>query len=85
MKERTDYYLWNQVHVITNEEEKRLLDNFLNNWDERLHALGLNKLGKVDYNTQLNLALLTEKPDLLEQFNLLEENFDDLLDLILNV
>lgn len=84
MGERTDYYLWNQVHVVQNEEEKRLLDNFLINWDERLHTLGLNKLGKVDYNTHLNLSFLSEKPDLVELFNLLEDNFDLILNLIIN-
>lgn len=83
MKERIDYYLWNQVHVVTAEDEKELLENFINKWDERLNDLGLKRLGKIDYNTKLNLSLLMENPDLLEQFGLLKENFNSLLDEVL--
>lgn len=84
MKRRMDYYMWNQVHKVSNDDEKALLDNFLEKWDNRLTELGLNKLGLVEYNIKLNLELLNDKPNLLKQFDLIKDNYNTLMDSILS-
>ncbi len=84
MNRRMDYYLWNQVHRVSDQDERLLLDQFLEKWDDRLTALGLKKLGSVEYNIKLNLELLNDNPDLNDQFNLIKDNYNNLMDTILN-
>ncbi|MCY3412638.1 MAG: ParA family protein [Candidatus Heimdallarchaeota archaeon] len=84
MTKRSDFYLWNQVHKVNDEEEKLLLNSFLEKWERRLNQLGLKKLGKVDYNIKLNLELLNDRPDLLKQFEYLNATYNELIEILLN-
>ena len=61
MSDRKDFYLWTQVHEGKTDDEKKMLADFLDYWDNRLYNLSLTKLGTIRYDNELHLHLLADK------------------------
>ena len=83
MKERNDYYIWNQVHDPVNDEERIILDNFLARWDINLKQYGLSNVGSVSFHSQFNLELLSDKPDFLGVYQRISNVYKEILDTIM--
>ncbi|OLS20080.1 MAG: hypothetical protein HeimC2_38810 [Candidatus Heimdallarchaeota archaeon LC_2] len=84
IKPRKDYYMWNQIFVPANDEDKNLLETFLQKWDTNLEKHGLINGGRIDFNTKLNLGLLGEDPQLEEFFIEVADPINSILDKILS-
>ena len=80
---RQDSYMWNQVHVPTDDHESLILENFLNRWDESMKLHGLLYGGKINFSTKLNLGLLGETPNMMDFFEETRKPIDSLLDKLL--
>jgi cellulose biosynthesis protein BcsQ len=79
MKERNDYYIWNQVHDPVNDEERTILDNFMTRWDNNLKQYGLSNVGSVRFHSQFNLELLSDKPDFLGVYKRISDIYKEIL------
>ncbi len=60
MKPRKDFFVWNQVPVTDNPEEKTLLNHFLSKWDVKIEELGIEVATVIPFDHMLNLQLLNE-------------------------
>ncbi|MFV2016799.1 MAG: ParA family protein [Candidatus Heimdallarchaeota archaeon] len=83
IKPRKDYYMWNQVFIPEDSEDKNFLESFLSKWDENLKNHGLINGGRINFNTKLNLGLLGEEPQIEDFFSEVEVPINLLLDQIL--
>lgn len=59
IKPRNDFYIWNQVIKTENEEEEKILREFLNRYDPRLKKSGLTLGCEIPFDRVLNLLLLS--------------------------
>lgn len=83
IKPRKDYYMWNQVFIPEDNEDKEFLESFLSKWDLNLKNHGLVNGGRINFNTKLNLGLLGEEPQIEEFFSEVQTPINQLLDQIL--
>lgn len=84
MKPRKDYYLWNQIQVPSNDNEKLILDNFLKKWDVNMAQHGLIYGGRIDFNSTLSLGLLGEDPNFADYFSEIATPINFLLDQLIS-
>lgn len=83
IKPRKDYYMWNQIFIPAEEDDRSLLEAFLHKWDMNLEKHGLINGGRINFNTKLNLGLLGEDPQLEDFFHEVAVPINGMLDKIL--
>ncbi len=83
IKPRKDYYMWNQIFIPAEDDDRSLLEAFLHKWDMNLEKHGLINGGRINFNTKLNLGLLGEDPQLEEFFSEVAIPINGMLDKIL--
>ena len=84
MKNRSDFYLWNQILEPSDGKEKEIMDEFLGVWDKKMQDHGLIGGGRINYNSKLDFELLKDSPDLIEHYQKVESSVNSLLDKILS-
>lgn len=55
---RNDFYVWNQVPQPQNDYEKKLLDKFLNIWDDFFIKMGVRPTIRIPYVHSVSIELL---------------------------
>ena len=84
IKPRNDFYIWNQVIKTENEDEEKILRDFLERYNPRIKKSGLTLGCEIPFDRVLNLRLLTSPENYV--FDLpedIQKPIDQLIDTLL--